>query len=261
MRYMRLYAAFVRFAFQRAMEFRVDFFFRFGMDVVWYAYQLAFFEILFLRTPTLMGLSPADVRVFAGALFVSDAFHMTVFASNLWWFPLQVNQGDLDHALVRPVSSLFFVGLREFAANSFFNLVLAIAILIAMVGAHPTPFGAPRLLLFGALLFVGTILHFAVHMLLLLPVFWMHDVSGLRQIAFGLDTFGSRPDAIYRGWFRRVVTVLVPVALVVSFPVRALLAADPWPAAWQLLATTAVAVLLLALAWRRALVAYSSASS
>ncbi|MCA9314710.1 MAG: ABC-2 family transporter protein [Planctomycetes bacterium] len=261
MRYVRLYIAFVRFAFMRAMEFRLDFFFRFGMDVIWYAYQLAFFEILFLRTPTLLGMTPADVRVFIGAVFVMDAFHMTVFATNMWWFPIQVNRGDLDFHLVRPVSSLFFLSVREFAANSFFNLVLAIGVLVWMISAHPADFGAVRLAGFVGLLLVCSLLHHALNVLFLLPVIWMHNAAGLRDLFMGLGQYMARPDVIYRGWVRRLFTVVLPFAVLVSFPVRALLGPDFLGPALQILATTAVAYGILAVAWRFALRAYSSASS
>ena len=40
--------------------------------------------------------------------------------------------------MVRPVSSLFFLSVREFAANSFFNLVLAIGVLVTGCGALAT---------------------------------------------------------------------------------------------------------------------------
>ena len=47
LRYFRLYGNFVRFSVSRALEFRFDFFFRFGMDVIWYAVQFAFFSVIY----------------------------------------------------------------------------------------------------------------------------------------------------------------------------------------------------------------------
>ena len=41
-RYLRLYAYFLRFSFSRALEFRVDFFFRVIMDTAFYAVNLGF---------------------------------------------------------------------------------------------------------------------------------------------------------------------------------------------------------------------------
>ena len=55
MRYLRLYAHFMRFSFSRAMEFRLDFFFRIFMDTLWYAHHLVFFWVVYRHTSLLGG--------------------------------------------------------------------------------------------------------------------------------------------------------------------------------------------------------------
>ena len=118
MRYLRLYLYFLRFSISRAAEFRVDFYFRVVMDVVYYAVNLAFFGIIYTQTAVVGGWTLDQAYVFvAGFLFV-DAVNMTVVANNMWVLPQLINKGDLDYYLVRPVSSLFFLSLRDFAANS-----------------------------------------------------------------------------------------------------------------------------------------------
>ena len=170
-RYLRLYAYFLRFSFSRAMEFRVDFFFRVGMDILWNITHIAFFTVLFLHSNMLGDLTLDQIWVFMGALFVSDAIHMTVFSNNMWWLPLLVNKGDLDYYLVRPVSSLFFVSLRDFAANSFLNLLIAVGILTYALLRYPDPLSAGAILTFVAFLLAGSFLHWVTHMLFIIPVF------------------------------------------------------------------------------------------
>ncbi len=261
LRYARLYANFLRFSFSRAMEFRLDFFFRIGMDAVWYLVQLGFFRILYLHTPVFGGWDFDQVFVFVAGVFVADAIHMTVFANNMWWFPILVNKGDLDYYLVRPVSSLFFLSLRDFAANSFVNLLMAIGILVYAVWSYPAALGAGSILLYLMLLGLGIALHYVIHMVFLLPVFWMHAGAGLREIFFSLDQYGMRPDGIFRGWIRRVIVTVLPFALIVSFPTRALFGGDRAAIVLHSLAVLVGAALVLGLFWRLALRSYSSASS
>ena len=109
------------------------------MDTAFYAVQLAFFAVLYNHTGTIAGWDLDQVFVFAAGYFFIDALNMTFFANNMWWFPILVNRGDLDYYLVRPVSSLFFVSLREFAANSFLNLIIATGILIWAIARYPEP--------------------------------------------------------------------------------------------------------------------------
>src|SRR6185503_921918 len=117
-RYLRLYGYFLRFSFSRALEFRFDFFFRIGMDTLWYAHHLAFFWILYRHTTLLGGWTLDQMYIFAGGVFLMDGIQMTMTANNTWMLPILVNKGDVDYYLMRPVSSLFFLSLRDFAANS-----------------------------------------------------------------------------------------------------------------------------------------------
>jgi len=166
-RYLRLYAHMVRFSFSRAMEFRVDFFFRVFMDTLWYAVHLTFFAVIFRETKALGGWNWDQTLVFAASMFLMDAIQMTLFSNNTWWFPTIVNRGDLDYYLVRPVSSLFFVSLRDFAANSFLNLLLAIGIFVWALVRYPDPLGAGRVGLFVLLLLAGVYLFYLLSMILL----------------------------------------------------------------------------------------------
>jgi ABC-2 type transport system permease protein len=260
-RYVRLYAHFLRFSFSRAMEFRFDFFFRVGMDTLWYAHHLLFFWILYRHTPLLGGWNFDQMIVFAGAVFLADAVQMTMFSNNLWMLPIYVNKGDLDYYLTRPVSSLFFLSLRDFAANSFVNLVMAVAILVWALLRLPAPLPPVNLAAFLLLLPVGILLHFAFQMMFIIPVFWLHTSGGLREVFWSLDRFTSRPDGIFTGWMKRMLVSVLPLALIVSFPARALFDGPTWTLVGHILGVTAASFAFMVWFWRRGLGAYASASS
>ncbi len=260
-RYLRLYGYFLRFSFSKALQFRLDFYFRVGMDAIWYGVNLAFFGVLFQHTGALGGWNYDQVLVFICGVFLSDALHMTVFANNMWWFPFLVNHGDLDYYLVRPVSSLFFLSVRDFAANSFLNLLLAVGILVWAIARYPQPFDAASLVVYVALLLVGVFLHYVLSLLFLIPVFWLHSAHGLREIYFSFDRFTSRPHGIYRGWMGRVLTSILPFALIVSYPTSVLFDGVTWQVVVHVLAATLGVFLFMLWLWRRGLRAYASASS
>jgi len=260
-RYLRLYACFLRFSFSRAMEFRLDFFFRIGMDTIFYAVNLTFFWLIYQHSDLFGGWDFDQALIFASGIFVGDAVHMTVFSNNTWWFPIFVNKGDLDYYLVRPVSSLFFLSLRDFAANSFVNLLLAVAILLWALLRYPEPISGERLAMYVLLMGLGMFLNYVVQMIFLIPVFWMQSATGLREIWFALERYSGRPDAIYRGWVRRVLTSILPFALLVSFPTRALFGDDLGALLLHMGVVTGAAFLVLLVLWRTGLRAYGSASS
>ena len=260
-RYLRLYAHFLRFSFSRAMEFRFDFFFRIVMDVIWYGVNLAFFRVLYLHTPLLGGWGEAEALVFLATLFLSDALHMTVFANNMWWFPHYVNRGDLDYYLVRPCSSLFFLSLRDFAANSSVNLLLTVGFAGWVLARYPGGFPPAHLALYLLLVPLGVVIHYLCEMVFLIPVFWIHQGAGLRGVHYALNKYSQYPDGIYTGWTRRLLTSIVPFALIASFPTRALLGDDPWGVALHMVAVFFGMGAAVAAFWRTGLRAYASASS
>ena len=261
MRYLRLYAYFLRFSFSRALEFRLDFFFRILMDSFFYAVNLLFFSILYTHTDTLAGLSEDEIYIFVAGYLFLDAVHMTLFSNNMWMLPFLVNRGDLDYYLVRPVSTLFFLSLREFAANSFLNLILASGILAWAIGRYPHPLGAWQVTVFVVLLLVGTALYYALNMLFTVPVFWTHSAQGFRQLFFAIGTLGERPHPIFTGWSGRLLRTVLPFSLMVSYPTYLLLDGYNWTMLLELATGVGVTFALMLFLWSRGLRAYSSASS
>jgi ABC-2 type transport system permease protein len=243
------------------MEFRLDFLFRIIMDIIYYAVNIAFFKILYSHTALLGGWTESQIMIFVATYLVVDAINMTVFSNNMWWLPLLVNKGDLDYYLVRPVSSLFFVSVRDFAANSFLNLVIAVGIFIWSIVQYDGAFTFSQLLLHSALIINGTSLYYLMYLLFLMPVFWTHSSKGFASIFFIFARFMERPDRIYVGIPRLILTTVLPFTMIASFPSRLLL--EGFSAsilANILLVTTGVWVVVLYL-WRFCLRAYSSASS
>jgi ABC-2 type transport system permease protein len=186
---------------------------------------------------------------------------MTMLSNNLWYFPQFVNKGDLDYYLIRPVSSLFFLSLRDFAANSFLNLLIAIGLIVWAIGSLPVTPPLWKILMFGLLILMGTFLYYCVRMALLIAVFWTHSSRGLDQLFFNIVKFMERPDRIYFGASRIVLVTILPFCLMASFPARLFLEGFSLELFSHLVAVIALLFGILLLVWNRALRAYASASS
>jgi ABC-2 type transport system permease protein len=243
------------------MEFRVDFFFRILMDIVFYIVNIFFFKVIFLHSDLLAGWTESQVMIFVAGFLVIDALNMTVFSNNSWWLPIFVNRGDLDYYLVRPVSPFFFLSFRDFAANSFVNLIMAVGILVWSLTSYAEPLAWSRVFAFVLLLINGTVLYHLINMLTLLPVFWIHSGRGLQQIFWNLSKFMERPDRIFRGWLRVILVTVLPFSIVASFPARILFEDSPGTLIVHILGVTIAFSVVMSVAWALALRAYSSASS
>jgi ABC-2 type transport system permease protein len=202
-----------------------------------------------------------QVLVFISGFFLVDAIHMTVYANNMWWLPIFVNRGDLDYYLVRPVSSLFFLSLRDFAANSFLNLLVAAGIVGWALASYPGELGAGRVAVFLLLIVNGAFLYYLIHICFLIPVFWLHSARGLGELFFAVEKFMERPERIFHGYVRRILVTVLPFSLIASVPAEALFEGLSGEVLLHVTTVTGAGVLFLVMFWRRALRAYSSASS
>lgn len=205
-RYPRLYGYFLTFAFVRTFEFRFDFYVRILMDVFYYAVAISFFKILFLHAPTIGGWTEPQMMVFVSAYIMVDALVMTLFVNGLWQFPLLVNRGDLDYHLIRPVSSLFLLSLRDFSASSFVNLLITGSIMAWSIFHCPGEFSPLRTFLYLFLVFNGSVIFFSLYLLANLPVVFTQSPDGFGQLIWGLTKLSERPDQIFSGWTRRIFT-------------------------------------------------------
>ncbi len=260
-RYVRLYAHFIAFSFGRAFEFRFDFYMRIIMDLFYYAVQIAFFRILYLHTPGLGGWNESQAMIFVSGYLIVDAINMTLFTNNMWALPTLINRGDLDYYLVRPVSSLFFVSVRDFAVNSFLNLVFAVGIFIWAISRYEGSFSFGQILLFMVLILNGAIIFYCMNILANLITFWSHSSQSMGEMVWSLLKFAERPDRIFTGWTRRILTTILPFCLIASFPARILLEGFRWPVLFQLTGVTVVFLGVVGFVWDRGLKSYSSASS
>ncbi len=260
-RYFLLYLNFLRFSFSKAMEFRLDLTFRILMDIIYYLVNILFFKVIYLHTPLLGGWTEEQMLVFVATYLLIDAINMTVFSTNMWWLPFYINKGDLDYYLIRPVSPLFFLSLREFSASSFVNLLIALGFFAYTLATYSAPFGGLDLLLFVVLIVNGSLIYYCIQMLMILPTFWTHSAKGFIDLFYSLGMAMERPDRIYRGWLRILFTVLLPFALIASFPARIFLEHLDWGTFLHLLGVTAVFWVLVSYVWKKGLANYSSASS
>ncbi|MGB1809160.1 MAG: ABC transporter permease [Planctomycetota bacterium] len=250
MRYLRLYRQFLSFSFSRSLEYRLDFWFRIIMDCIFYMVEIAFFMVIYQHTEMLGEWTFDQTLIFVCGFLLVDAIHMTVFSNNMWVLPIYVNKGDLDYYLIRPVSSLFFLSLRDFAANSFLNLVIASGLLAWALMRYPEPIPPVNLLWYLFLLVNGAVLHYSLQMFFVIPVIWLHSNRGLTNAFFSTTKLGERPDKM-----------VFPLLLMAAVPAKILFEGPSLELIGLTLGVSTFFFLLMIAFWNFALRHYSSASS
>jgi len=228
---------------------------------MYYIINISFYRVIFLHTKVLGGWDMEQMMVFISAFLVIDAISMTVFANSLWELPQNINKGNIDYHLLRPVSSLFMLSVRDFAADSCVNLFMAFSILIWSLYSYSGEFNGMLVLTFLVLVFFGALLRYLVRMVFIIPTFWFHSGHGLEMIFFNLNRFIERPDRIFKGMVRLILTTVVPFSVMASFPARLLLDGFSISILLHFIVVFLCFTVFISWFWNRGLRAYSSASS
>lgn len=260
-RYLRLYLYFVRFSITKALQFRLDFTFRIIMDFIFYAVNILFFKIIYLHTPMLAGFSEEQMMIFIASYLFLDSVIMTFLANNIWLLPFYINKGDLDYYLVRPASSLFFLSLRDIAANSVINMIAAFSILLWSFSKYSGTFTLGQIMLYGLFLLNGLGLYYLVRMMFVIPVFWTHTSRGLDELFWGIEQCMQRPVDMFSGQFKRFLSTIIPLGVIVSYPVKILFTDSPSPFMIHMALVTVIFGFIFSICWKWGLKNYSSASS
>ncbi len=222
-RYLRLWGAFLQNCLMREMEFRSHFVLTFIMDILWYAVQLGLFEVLYLHTTAIAGFSHADMLVFLGTLYVTDAIDMVLFSSNFWRFPEYVRTGELDFFLLRPVHPAFSTMLRYVNIPSLANLLFAIGFLLFAISVHPDPFPLDHTLAFLLFLALGTLVTYFLQLFFAALSIFLVATEGIQFVFYNISQLGDKPDVIYHRTFQRMLYTIFPLALIASVPAQVLL--------------------------------------
>jgi ABC-2 type transport system permease protein len=220
-----------------------------------------FFDIIYRHTDLIGGWNRDQMMIFVAGFLLTDALNMTFFADNISNISFLVNRGDLDYYLIRPVSSLFFLSLREFAASSFVNLIMAFGILTMVLARYGGPITTAGVCLYILLIINGTYLRYLTRMFTVIPVFWLHSTRGLEMMFYHLVRFVERPDAIFTGALRIILTTVLPFSLMVSFPARLLIDGFKGGLLLHIILVTVLLTMAVLAFWKKGLQAYSSASS
>lgn len=255
-----LFAAIVSLSLRRESAFRANLLFSLLMTLVGAAASLAALGILSTQTQRLGGWSIGELIVLLGSYETVGGLLATFIEPNVAWFAGQVKSGKLDALLLQPAPSLFMATLGTCAPLGLTQVVMGLGIVaggLRMLGATPSLGGALGWLL---LLGVGVTLTWASRVLLAITAFWSPALTP--DVLYGaLWQLGRYPVSIYRPAVRALLTYVVPVAFVATYPARALThGANPVLVAQGAVAA-GLAVAAVGLTWRAGLRRYTSATS
>lgn len=219
----------------------------------------AFMAAVFSHVETVAGYSLVETALFFMTFNLVDMTAQILFRS-VYGARRTVTEGDFDFYLVQPCSPLF----RMTCSTVDFLDIVTIIPVIGMTGvvlARLPPMGWLNYAAYGALLLNGVALIYAIHVFVAGLAVRTQELESAIWIYRDVMFMGKFPVDIYAPAVRWALTVGVPVAVMTTFPAKALLGRLSAPWIVYSFALTAVCLPLSWLFWRDCVDRYTSSSS
>ncbi|MEO6052481.1 MAG: ABC-2 family transporter protein [Chthoniobacterales bacterium] len=262
-RHAEIYALMLRNSLIREMNFKANFLLWMFVEVLWFASQIIFIDVLFSFVNRIGDWTKWEVVLLIGTHQVIGQLFQAFFFVNIADLPELVRTGKLDFLLLQPMDSQFATSVKKFALDNIVSALVGVFFVIfaaTKLGLHPT---ALQILLYIAAIMLGVVIHYSFMFTLASVSFWIVRSQGLIYGYFSFFNIGRYPDVVFKGVFKWVFSWVIPVIIVSNIPARLLAKAADANAA-LLLQLFFVAILLFSLTrmfWKFALTRYSSASS
>lgn len=260
-RYLKLYRAFFKNSLMREMQFRGHFWLYLVINIIWAGLAMVTFLFIFNQVSQVKGWTFPAMLLLTATFYFFDRLFNTLFEINFTRFNDLVNQGDLDLVLSKPVSSQFFISLRQTSLANLFGAVSMAVAVLWLLDHYFTLIFWPNLVVYAYLLLCGLIVVYALWFMSLTFVFWWGNVENIHHLFRPFYEVVRIPTNITGKILAPALTYFLPLAFVATVPVKVLIGTLNWPLVGF---GTLAAVFWLWLShkfWRFALKHYSSASS
>jgi ABC-2 type transport system permease protein len=265
-RYLRLYAALARYGLARELAFRGNFVVKVSVELLWLCILIAFYRVVFTKTPVVANWSEAEYLFFVGCYYTLSGLIETFFLANCSEFAELVRTGDLDFYLLMPIDEQFLITCRDIDWSSAVNLLTGTGVMSVALWLMGWVFSPVRLGVFLALCACGTVIAYSLLLLLTSTSVWLKRNQSLYELWWLFTSLMRYPREIFAGGWATPVgwffSFVIPVLLVVNVPAAFLvkLIVEPKTVAFTVLVA---GVLLFASRsfFRFSLTRYRSASS
>ncbi len=262
LRYARLLGIQLRASATVAMQYRLDFLVQGGLALFWASWSLVPVLVIFGGRPAVAGWSFEEALVVIGWFMVMKGLLEGAVNPSLAAVVEHIRNGTLDFVLLKPADAQFLVSTQKFAPWRIIDVaagVVTFGVAFHRLGRWPTPAHVVAALL---LLGCAALILYSVWILVISAAFFVVKVDNLSFLFVSIFDAARWPADVFRGLLRFVFTWLVPLAIMTTFPARALLGKGFGPRdAGAALAGAAAFAAFSRLVWLRSIGRYTSASS
>ena len=212
-----------KYVLMREMAYPASFVMGILVDLGYQITFVALFIFLYQNVTMVAGWSYYEMLLLLAIdMVISEIMVGTVLISNVGKIPQKIKNGKLDMFLVKPLPSLFHLSVSDLYPPPIANGVIGIAFILFVIS---------RLISSGATIYWGNILGaigisicgiiimYCLNVIIVTLSFYFPENKTLTIIAQNLTfEFTNRPHTIFRGLFKYMFFVFIPVVYASSIP-------------------------------------------
>jgi ABC-2 type transport system permease protein len=261
MRYLRLLLVFYKNSLLKELEYRVNFLSNVFMSVFWLAWGIVGISIFFGHRDKMGDWTYPEVLMVVGLFTFFNGVMEALLRPNVGAVIEQIRDGTFDFVLTKPVNAQFIASLRNIVVWRLVDVIIGLAVIVYALGqlrVTPTRWHIGS---FVVMLATGTAMVYAIWLLMVSLAFWFVKIDNITELFYAFYEAGRYPVTIYRGAVRVLLTFVVPIAFITTFPASALLGRLDQTTLWIGVGVALGLLIVSNRFWNFALRHYSSASS
>lgn len=220
--------------------------------------SLAFIYFLFSGTRGVLGFNRDQTLLFLLTFMFLGGVGQMLFRE-AYRFRGRLVSGDFDFDLLKPVHPLFRNLAGGFDFLDLLTMPVYIYVLLRIISS--LNFTLLGLLLYVLLLLNGLVMIMAIHVLVVGLGIITTEVDNMIMVYRDIESMGRFPIDIYKEPLRQLLTFVIPIGIMFTIPVKALLGLLSWQTILLSFGVGAVSFYLSTRFWNVAIRRYSSASS
>jgi ABC-2 type transport system permease protein len=243
------------------LEYRANFITRALVGFFWVGVTILSTTVFFTHTDNIGGWNLNQVLVITGLFTLMGGIIQTLLQPNVQKIIEMVRLGTLDFVLTKPVNSQFLASLRYSQLFSAVDVLSGAAIVVVALGRMNYIPDWLSMAKFMLMFVMAVFIVYSIWMVMATLSFWFVKVGNLSELFNSIWDTGRFPVTTFQGVLRVLLTVVMPIAFITTFPAQAVLGTLDDLTLAGAVAMGSVMFGFSAWFWQYAVSRYSSASS
>jgi len=260
-RYLRLLGVQLRTSALLAAQYRYDFIIDGIISLFWTATAIIPLLVVFDQRPTIAGWTAGEALLVIGWFTLLQGVLEGAINPSLTTVVDHIRKGTLDFVLLKPADAQFLVSTSKFLPWRIVNVIAALVIFGWAFHRIGSPPGWVDLAAAAFLFVTSVMLLYSLWIMTVSAAFYVVKIDNLTYLFSSIFDAARWPASVFPPLLRLVFTFVLPLALMTTFPARAMLGRLTPAEILVPLGGAVVFTVLARLVWTRSIGKYTSASS